>query len=88
MKIDLVLVRRPVLEDILANPERITLIITEELDAIKQQFVDKRRSEIIVDTQDLSMEDLIAPSEVVVTLSHSGSSKSHVLDDYRSQIQG
>lgn len=74
--------------DILANPERITRIITEELGAIKQQFGDKRRSEIIVDTQDLSVEDLIAPADVVVTLSHSGYIKSQLLDDYRAQKRG
>lgn len=74
--------------DILANPERITQIITEELDAIKQQFGDERRSEIVVDTQDLSMEDLITPADVVVTLSHTGYIKSQLLDDYRAQKRG
>ncbi|MDO9312912.1 MAG: DNA gyrase C-terminal beta-propeller domain-containing protein, partial [Nitrosomonas sp.] len=72
----------------LSNPERITSIITEELDAIKEQFGDKRRSEIIVDTQDLSMEDLITPADVVVTLSHSGYIKSQLLDEYRAQKRG
>lgn len=74
--------------DILANPERITDIITDELDTIKQQFGDKRRSEIIVDTQDLNVEDLITPADVVVTLSHSGYIKSQLLDDYRAQKRG
>ena len=74
--------------DILANPERITSIITEELDAIKQQFGDKRRSEIVIDTQDLSVEDLITPADMVVTLSHSGYIKSQLLDDYRAQKRG
>jgi len=74
--------------DILANPERITCIITEELDAVRQQFGDKRRSEIIVDTQDLSMEDLITPADVVVTLSHTGYIKSQLLDEYRAQKRG
>lgn len=74
--------------DILANPGRITSIITEELDGIKQQFGDKRRSEIIIDTQDLSVEDLITPADVVVTLSHSGYIKSQLLDDYRAQKRG
>lgn len=74
--------------NILANPERITRIITEELDAIKQQFGDKRRSEIIIHTQDLSMEDLITPADVVVTLSHSGYIKSQLLDEYRAQKRG
>jgi len=74
--------------DILANPERITLIITDELNAIKAQFGDARRSEIVVDTQDLSVEDLIAPADMVVTLSHSGYIKSQLLDDYQAQKRG
>ena len=43
---------------------------------MKQQFGDKRRSEIVINTQDLSMEDLIASEDVVVTLSHNGYIKS------------
>tara|TARA_R110002073_G_scaffold18812_12_gene69423 strand:- start:791 stop:3349 length:2559 start_codon:yes stop_codon:yes gene_type:complete len=74
--------------DILANAERTTSIITEDLLAIKQQFGDERRSEIVVSTQDLSMEDLIAPTDVVVTLSHSGYIKSQLLDEYRAQKRG
>ncbi len=74
--------------DILAKPERITVIITEELTAIKQQFGDKRRSEIVISTHDLSMEDLIAPADMVVTLSHSGYIKSQPLDDYHAQKRG
>lgn len=74
--------------DILASRERITVIITEELTAVKEQFGNARRSEIVVDTQDLSMEDLIAPTDVVVTLSHSGYIKSQLLDDYRAQKRG
>ncbi len=74
--------------DILSNPGRITSIITEELGAIMQQFGDERRSEIVVDTQDLNVEDLIAPADVVVTLSHSGYIKSQLLDDYRAQKRG
>ncbi len=74
--------------DLLATPERITSIITEELNAIKQQFGDKRRSEIVISTQDLSMEDLITPADVVVTLSHSGYIKSQLLDEYRAQKRG
>ncbi|MCC8997359.1 MAG: DNA gyrase subunit A [Nitrosomonas sp.] len=74
--------------DILANPDRITVIITDELNAIKAQFGDARRSEIVVDTQDLSVEDLIAPADMVVTLSHSGYIKSQLLDDYQAQKRG
>ena len=74
--------------DILAKPERVTAIITEELAAIKQQFGDKRRSEIEHNAQDISLEDLITPQDVVVTLSHTGYIKSQPLDEYRAQRRG
>ena len=74
--------------DILAKPERVTTIISDELAAIKSQFGDKRRSEIITHTHDMSMEDLIAPEDVVVTMSHSGYMKAQKLDEYRAQKRG
>ena len=74
--------------DILSKPRRITEIITQELTNIKQQFGDKRRTEIISQTQDFSLEDLIAPEDVVVTLSHSGYIKAQPLTDYRAQKRG
>ena len=74
--------------DILAKPERVTEIIVGELAAVKQQFGDKRRSEIIQNAQDLSLEDLITPQDVVVTLSHTGYVKSQPLDEYRAQRRG
>ena len=74
--------------DILARPERITQIISDELVAIKAQYGDKRRSEIVTHTQDMSMEDLIAPEDVVVTLSHGGYMKAQSLDEYRAQKRG
>ena len=74
--------------DILAKPERVTQIIHDELVAVKAQFGDKRRSEIITHTQDMSMEDLIAPEDVVVTLSHGGYMKSQRLDEYKAQKRG
>jgi DNA gyrase subunit A len=74
--------------DILAKPERVTQIIGDELAAVKAQFGDKRRSEIITHTQDMSMEDLIAPEDVVVTLSHGGYMKAQRLDEYRAQKRG
>ena len=74
--------------DILSKPERVTDIIAEELAATKAQFGDKRRSEIITHTQDFSMEDLIAPEDVVVTLSHGGYMKAQKLDEYRAQKRG
>ncbi|MDO8414280.1 MAG: DNA gyrase subunit A [Gallionellaceae bacterium] len=74
--------------DILAKPARITKMISDELIAIKSQYGDKRRSEIITHTQDMSMEDLIAPEDVVVTLSHGGYMKAQAMDEYRAQKRG
>jgi DNA gyrase subunit A len=74
--------------DILARPERITVIIRDELSKTREEFGDERRSEIVMNAQDLSMEDLIAPEDVVVTLSHSGYVKAQPLADYRAQKRG
>ncbi len=74
--------------DILARPERITRIIADELTAIKQQFGDSRRSEIVLQTADINLEDLIAREDMVVTLSHGGYIKRQSLDDYRTQKRG
>ena len=74
--------------DILSKPERVSFIIGEELNIIKNQFGDKRRSEIITHVQDMTMEDLIASEDVVVTLSHAGYMKAQSLDEYRAQKRG
>ncbi|MDP1557380.1 MAG: DNA gyrase subunit A [Nitrosomonas sp.] len=74
--------------DILAHPERITTIITDELISIRERFGDQRRSEIVVNAQDLSMEDFITPADVVVTLSHNGYIKSQLMGDYQAQKRG
>jgi DNA gyrase subunit A len=74
--------------DILAKPARITKIISGELSDMKKQYGDERRSEIVEHTQDLSMEDLIASEEVVVTLSHGGYMKSQPVADYTAQKRG
>ncbi|MDE2624772.1 MAG: DNA gyrase subunit A [Betaproteobacteria bacterium] len=74
--------------DILAHPERITRIISEELASIKDTFGDVRRSEIVVNAEDLDYEDLITPEEMVVTLSHGGYIKSQPVADYRAQRRG
>jgi DNA gyrase subunit A len=76
------------LMDILAKPERVTAIISEELKAVKAQYADKRKSEIIEQAEDLQMEDLIAAEDVVVTFSHSGYIKAQPLTDYRAQRRG
>ncbi|HMM54260.1 MAG TPA: DNA gyrase subunit A [Candidatus Desulfobacillus sp.] len=74
--------------DILARPERITRIIGEELAAVREQFGDARRSEIVTNAADICIEDLIAPEDVVVTLSHGGYFKRQALADYRAQRRG
>lgn len=74
--------------DILAKPARITAIIDEELRAIREQFGDPRKSEIVLNTADINIEDLITPEDMVVTLSHTGYFKRQPLADYRSQKRG
>jgi len=74
--------------DILAKPTRVTRIVRDELTAIRAQFGDERRSEIVAQSVDLSLEDLIAPQEMVVTMSHGGYMKSQPVDEYRAQRRG
>ena len=74
--------------DILSNSERVTKMISDDLEEMKSEYGDKRRSEIIENAEDLSIEDLITPQEMVVTLSNSGYIKAQVLDDYRAQKRG
>src|SRR5678815_1016395 len=74
--------------DILAKPTRVTTIVRDELKAIREQFGDKRRSEIVAQGVDLSLEDLIAPEDMVVTMSHGGYMKSQPVAEYRAQRRG
>ena len=78
--------------DILAKPERVSTIIGEELNVVKQEFgqtkLGARRSVIEHNAQDLGTEDLITPTDMVVTLSHSGYIKSQPLSEYRAQKRG
>jgi len=78
--------------DILSRPDRVSTIIAEELSAIRQEFgqskVGARRSHIEHNAQDLATEDLITPTDMVVTLSHSGYIKSQPLSEYRAQKRG
>ncbi|WP_310462989.1 DNA gyrase subunit A [Sphaerotilus sp.] len=78
--------------DILAKPERVTFIISEELTALKLEFgqtkVGARRSVVEHNVQELGTEDLITPTDMVVTLSHTGYIKSQPLAEYRSQKRG
>jgi DNA gyrase subunit A len=78
--------------DILAKPSRVSVIIGDELAALKQEFgqtkLGARRSQIEQNFQDLSTEDLITPTDMVVTVSHSGYIKSQPLSEYRAQRRG
>ncbi|MBV8380073.1 MAG: DNA gyrase subunit A, partial [Paucibacter sp.] len=78
--------------DILAKPERVTVIIGEELIALRQEFgqtkIGARRSQIEHNAQELGTEDLITPTDMVVTLSHTGYIKSQALSEYRAQRRG
>ncbi|MGC1442223.1 MAG: DNA gyrase subunit A, partial [Burkholderiaceae bacterium] len=74
--------------DILAKPGRVTTIIHEEMSAIRDEFGDERRSNIEMNATELETEDLIQPTDMVVTLSNSGYFKSQPLSEYRSQRRG
>ena len=77
---------------ILATPARVTTIIADELAKLKEEFgqtkVGARRSYIEKNATDLETEDLITPTDVVVTLSHTGYIKSQALTEYRAQKRG
>ena len=78
--------------DILAKPQRVTAIITSELVALRQEFgqtkLGARRSVVEHNVQELGTEDLITPTDMVVTLSHTGYVKSQPLAEYRAQRRG
>jgi len=78
--------------DILSKPERVTIIITDELTAAKNEYgigaKDVRRSHIELNATDLGTEDLITPQDMVVTLSHTGYMKSQPVSEYRAQKRG
>jgi DNA gyrase subunit A len=74
--------------DILHRDERLKQVIRLELEAIKEQFNDARRTQIIVDHSDLTVEDLISEEDVVVTISHLGYAKAQPLESYSAQRRG
>ena len=74
--------------DILENTDRLMEVIREELIEIRDQYGDQRRTEIIAQKLDLTLEDMIAEEDLVVTLSHEGYAKSQPLTDYRAQRRG
>ena len=76
------------LSDILADPDKLIQVIRDELEAVRDAFGDERRTEIVQDHSDLSVEDLIPEEEVVVTLSHGGYAKAQPIDVYQAQKRG
>jgi len=76
------------LSDILARPERLLEVIRRELLEIREQYGDGRRTRIDADESDLTIEDLITPEDMVVTLSHGGYAKAQPVSEYRAQGRG
>ena len=74
--------------NVLENTDRLMEVIREELIAIREQYGDERRTEIIDQKLDLTLEDMIVEEDLVVTLSHEGYAKSQPLTDYRAQRRG
>ena len=76
------------LSNILADPDILLQVIRDELTKVREAFGDDRRTEIVQDHSDLSIEDLIPSEEVVVTLSHGGYAKAQPIDVYQAQKRG
>ena len=74
--------------EILENPDRLREVIREELEEIKEQYGDERRTKIMIDHSEMTVEDLISDEDVVVTLSHAGYAKAQPLSDYTAQKRG
>lgn len=74
--------------DILGDPERLKLVIREELEEIVTEYGDERRTEITASQHDLTVEDLITEEDRVVTISHGGYAKTQPLSDYQAQRRG
>ncbi len=74
--------------NILADSSRLKQVIRDELEAVRAEYGDERRSEIIESQLDLTVEDLINEEDRVVTISHAGYAKTQPLDDYQAQKRG
>lgn len=85
---DELLIKIRELKEILESKVRLMEVITEELEEVKEQFGDERRTEIIESQLDLTTEDLITEETVALTLSHEGYAKRQSLDNYRAQRRG
>lgn len=74
--------------EILSDPERLKLVIREELEEIVREYGDERLTEITSSQHDLTVEDLITEEDRVVTISHGGYAKTQPLSDYQAQRRG
>jgi DNA gyrase subunit A len=75
-------------ESILASEKKLRSVIVKELEAVRKEFGDNRRTEILDETAELQLEDLIADEQVAVTVSHSGYLKRTPISTYRQQRRG
>ena len=76
------------LKAILASDVELMLVIVRELDEIRERYGDERRTEIVADAADISIQDLVSNEDVVVTVSHAGYIKRVPVSEYRSQVRG
>jgi DNA gyrase subunit A len=76
------------LGEILARPDRLLAVIRAELTALKEAYGDARRTQIVADQSDVTIEDLIERQDLVVTLSHAGYAKTQPVTDYEAQRRG
>ncbi|MFA6029984.1 MAG: DNA gyrase subunit A [Elusimicrobiota bacterium] len=76
------------LKDILANPKKVLAIIAKELEALREKYGEPRRTQITTERAEMTLEDLIAKEEVVITISNGGYVKRIPVDTYRSQGRG
>ncbi|UCG72837.1 MAG: DNA gyrase subunit A, partial [Chromatiales bacterium] len=83
-----ILVKIEDLLEILENPDRLLDVIREELRDIRERYGDERRTDIVENHDELSIEDLIPHEDLVVTISHGGYAKSQGLDTYQVQRRG
>ena len=75
-------------QNILSDTHRLMAVIKDELESVVREFSDPRRTQIVESQHDLTVEDLIAEEERVVTISHGGYAKTQPLSDYQSQRRG
>lgn len=73
---------------ILADPQKVLKVITDELTEIKDRYGDERRTEIVASSEDINIEDMIVEEDMMVTISHAGYIKRNPVSLYKSQHRG